>query len=249
MPQLEAKIVAQAELTERMKEQKQQSGKVVAQNVELLQQKEVQEIGLTDVEYKDNRSPFLRREFEMSGSIGSPRETNKLNCMSLVDRIEGGLAKGYSEVEACEALIRSISPGMALRSLLECTPNLPLSKIRKIIRSHYQEKSATELYKSLSTLTQGQNEDAQSCLFRALELRHLVIFTCKEADSQISYDQTLNQNLVLHLMQTGLRDESLSAKRRPFLQNTDVPDDELIGQMNIIFCKEQEREANLGRKI
>ena len=48
----------------------------------------------------------------------------------------------------------------------------------------------------------------------------------------------------------GLRDQSLRAKlRRPFLQNTDVPDDELIGQMNIIFCEEQERETKLGRKI
>ena len=120
------------------------------------------------------------------GSIGQPGETNKLTCISLVHQIEGGLAKGYSELEVCEAVIRSISPGMALRSFLECTPNLPLSQIREIIRSHYREKSATELYKSLSTLTQGPNEDAQSFVFRALELRQRVIFTRKEADSKIS---------------------------------------------------------------
>ena len=249
MPELEAETVAQAELTERIKEQKQQNGKVAAQNVKLAQQKQVRAIGLTDVEYKDDRSSFLRREFKISGSIGQPRETNKLNFISLVHQIEGGLAKGYSEAEVCEAVIRSISPGMALRSFLECTPDQPLSKIRKIIRSHYREKSATELYKSLSTLTQGPNEDAQSFLFRALELRQRVIFTCKEADSKISYDQNLIQNLFLHSMETGLRDESVRAKLRPFLQDTDVPDDELIGQMNIIFCEEQEKETKLGRKI
>ena len=153
MPEIEAETLAQVELTEWIKEQKQQSGKVAAQHVQLSQQKQVREIRLTDVEYKDDRSSFLLREFKISGSIGQPGETNKLNFISLVHQIEGGLAKGYSETEVCEALIRSISPGMALRSFLESTPNLPLSNIRKIIRSHYLEKSATELYKSLSTLT------------------------------------------------------------------------------------------------
>ena len=50
-------------------------------------------------------------------------------------------------------------------------------------------------------------------------------------------------------METGLRDESVRAKLRPFLQDTGVPDDELIGQMNIIFCEEQEKETKLGQKI
>ena len=58
MPELEAETVAQVELTERIKEQNQQSGEVAAQNVQLSQQKQVREIRLTDVEYKDDRSSF-----------------------------------------------------------------------------------------------------------------------------------------------------------------------------------------------
>ena len=151
-------------------------------------------------------------------------------------------------MEVNEAIIRSISPGLPLRSFLECTPDLPLSKLRKILRSHYREKSSTELYKALSTLTQAPNEDAQAFLFRALELRQRVIFTCKEADSKIKYDQSLIQNLFLHSIETGLRDESVRSKLRPFLQNQAIPDDELIAEMNVIFSEEQEREAKLGKK-
>ena len=148
MPELEAETVAQAELTERIKEQKQQSGKVAAQNVKLAQQKQVRAIGLTDVEYKDDRSSFLRRKFKISGSIGQPGETNKLNFISLVHQIEGGLAKGYSEAEVCEAIIRSISLGMALRSFLECTPSCPSQKFGKL-SDHIIEKSRRQSYTSL----------------------------------------------------------------------------------------------------
>ena len=196
-------------------------------------------------EFSDLR---LKREFKISGTIGVPGETNKLNFISLVHQIEGALAQGYSEVEISEAIIRSISPGLPLRSFLECTPDLPLSKLRKILRSHYREKSSTELYKALSTLTQAPHEDAQAFLFRALELRQRAIFTCKEADSKIKYDQSLIQNLFLHSVETGLRDESVRSKLRPFLQNPSIPDDELIGEMNVIFSQEQERIAKLGTR-
>ena len=166
----------------------------------------------------------------------------------MVHQIEGALAQGYREVEINEAIIRSISPGLPLRSFLECNPDLPLSKLRKILRSHYREKSSTELYKALSTLTQAPNEDAQAFLFRALELRQRAIFTCKEADSKIKYDKSLIQNLFLHSVETGLRDESVRSKLRPFLQNPSIPDEELIGEMNVIFSQEQERDAKLGKK-
>eukprot|EP00794_Sanderia_malayensis_P019811 gene19811-21751_t len=136
---------------------------------------------------------LMRRELKISGTIGQPGETNKLNFISLIHQIEGALSKGYSEIEVREAVIKSISPGMTLRSFLECTPDLPLPKLRKILRSHYREKSSTELYKNLSTLTQAPNEDAQAFLFRALELRQRVIFTSKEADSKIKYDPEMIQ--------------------------------------------------------
>ena len=239
---------AKEELERLVKEQQELREKVADLSLKVKKRPDqVREI--TDMRFNEpNNSSLLRREFKISGTIGQPGETNKLNFISLVHQIEGALAKGYSEVEVNEAIIRSISPGLPLRSFLECTPDLPLSKLRKILRSHYREKSSTELYKALSTLTQAPNEDAQAFLFRALELRQRVIFTCKEADSKIKYDQSLIQNLFLHSIETGLRDESVRSKLRPFLQNQAIPDDELIAEMNVIFSEEQEREANWGRR-
>ena len=157
-------------------------------------------------------STLLRREFKISRTIGNAGETNKLSFISLIHQIEGALSKGYTEAEVREAVTKAISPGMTLRSFLECNPDLPLSKLRKILRSHYREISSTELYKSLSTLAQASNEDSQSFLFRALELRQRVIFTSKEADSKIKYNPKMIQNLFLHSLETGLRDEAIRSK-------------------------------------
>ncbi len=241
-------LAAEEELNRLVREQQELRERVADLSLKVKKQPEqVREI--TNMKLQEsNTSSLLRREFKISGTIGQPGETNKLNFISLVHQIEGALAKGYSEVEVSEAIIRSISPGLPLRSFLECTPDLPLSKLRKILRSHYREKSSTELYKALSTLTQAPNEDAQAFLFRALELRQRVIFTCKEAESKIKYDPTLIQNLFLHSIETGLRDESIRSKLRPSLQNQSIPDEELIGEMNVIFSEEQERDAKLGKK-
>ena len=222
-------MAAKEELDRLVKEQQELREKVADLSLKVKKRPDqVREI--TNLRLKEpNNSSLLRREFKISGTIGQPGETNKLNFISLVHQIEGALAKGSSEVEVNEAIIRSISPGLPLRSFLECTPDLPLPKLRKILRSHYREKSSTELYKALSTLAQAPNEDAQAFLFRALELRQRVIFTCKEADSKIKYDQSLIQNLFLHSVETGLRDESVRSKLRPFLQNQTIPDEQLIG--------------------
>ena len=48
-------------------------------------------------------------------------------------------------------MVSSIYPGMRLRSYLEGLESLTLPRL---LRSHYQEKSATELSRQLSTLVQ-----------------------------------------------------------------------------------------------
>ena len=62
--------------------------------------------------------------------------------------------KGYKPVEVIDAVVRAINPGMRLRSYLEGLDDLTIPRLRRILRSHYQEKSATELYRQFSTLVQ-----------------------------------------------------------------------------------------------
>ena len=120
-----------------------------------------------------------------------PGDENKLSFISLVRQIESGLERGYEESEVIENGIRAISPGMPLRSYLESTPDFELSKIKAILRSHFREGNATDLYQKLASLTQLAKEDAQSFLMRALKLRQKIIFASKEADVVIKYDHKL----------------------------------------------------------
>ena len=60
-----------------------------------------------------------------------------------------------------DTVVRSINPGMRLRSYLEGLESFTLPRLRRILRSHYQEKRATELYRQLSTLVQEPQEGSQ----------------------------------------------------------------------------------------
>jgi len=42
--------------------------------------------------------------------------------------------------------LKAINPALSLRSYLEGKVGLTLAKLRRIMRSHYQERTATEVY-------------------------------------------------------------------------------------------------------
>jgi hypothetical protein len=70
------------------------------------------------------------------------------------------------------AVIKAVQPGLQLRSYLESVLDLTSPKPRKILRFHYHEKSATELFQTLANITQLPKEDPlQSFLIRALTVR------------------------------------------------------------------------------
>lgn len=184
----------------------------------------------------------LRRDLKIRGQIGTPGEENKLSFISLIRQIEAALAKGYPEGEVIEAIIRAICPGMPLRSYLESTPDLTLSILRQILRSHYRERNATDLHQQLASLTQSPGENPQTFLMKALELRQKILFASKEASATIKYDQQLVQSLFLHCLETGLRDDAVRVKMRPLLQNTEVSDEELIKEISLASSTETERK-------
>ncbi|PFX25321.1 hypothetical protein AWC38_SpisGene10089 [Stylophora pistillata] len=108
------------------------------------------------------------------------------------------------------------------------------------------EKSATELYRQLSTLVQEPQEGSQSFLIRALDTRQKILFASKEADTQLKYDPALVQGMSLHAVDTGLQDEAIRTRLRPSLQNPNVQDEDLIQQMKEIVLEETERKSKLG---
>jgi hypothetical protein len=140
---------------------------------------------------------FLRREFKISEQIGEPGQTDKLTFVSLTHQIDSGLKRQYKECEIVDAVIRAISLHSSLRSYVETLNDLPLPKQRKILRVHYREKSASELYQQLATIFQHPKETAQQFLLCALDLRNKGGFASKESDCEVHYDEPLISKILL----------------------------------------------------
>ena len=128
----------------------------------------------------------LRREFKISGQIGEPDQKDKISFSSLARQIQTGLAQGYVESEIVDGVIRSITPGMVLRSYLETHQDLTLDRLKKILRSHYGAKNTSELYRALASLCQSPKESPQAFLMNALDLRQQILFACGEGDDNTS---------------------------------------------------------------
>lgn len=184
-----------------------------------------------------------RREFKIIGSIGG--EKDKLSYVGLMRQVDCGLDKGYKEGEIIEAVIRCINPSTKLKSYLEIMKELTLQKLCHILRVHYQEKTASELYQELTSIVQGPKESPQDFLLRSLSLRERILFVSKAEEKGMKYDTSLVQSLFTHAFETGLREEAIRSKIRDILHKDAVTDEELMGSLNKIVSIEEERQNKL----
>ena len=123
-----------------------------------------------------------------------------------------------------------------------------LSKLRKILRVHNREKSASELYQQLATVFQHPKESAQQFLLRALDLRNKVGFASKEAEFEVCYDESLIQKTFMKSLETGLRDDILAANLRPILRDSTLRDKDLMRQVNELASHQEERQQIVDGK-
>ena len=191
-------------------------------------------------------SSILKREFKISGTIGEPGQTEKLSFVSLTHQIDSGIKRGYKETGIVDAVIRSIAPHSSLRSYIETLPDLNLGKLRKILRIHFREKTASELYQNLSITCQKPKEFPQQFLLRALDLSNKVLFTSQESNPQFDYGSQLIQNTYLKAFETGLPDDILATNLRPILRKNDLSDEELMRQVNELNSNQEERLTKIG---
>ena len=186
-------------------------------------------------------SKVLKRDFKIHGVIAGDNFEDGLSFVSLSRQIDAGLKAGYKENEIIDAVIRAVSPSLQLRSYLEMIQGLTLTCLRLIMKAHFKQKSGTELYQELSNLRQETSETPQDFLVRAMSLRQQIIFVSSASDSPIKYEPSLVQSLFLHVLETGLQDEAVRAKLRPFLEKTTVSDEQLLEKINQIMSAETER--------
>ena len=210
------------------------------------QEKGVEDI-LSQLAKTKSSSSLLRREFKISGQIGEPGQTEKLTFVSLMHQIDSGLKRDYQENEIVDAVIRAISPHSSLRSYVETLSDLSLAKLRRILRVHYREKTASEVYQQLATVCQqSSGETPQQFLLRALDLRNKVNFASKESDCEFNYGASLIQKTFVKSFETGLRDDILASNLRPTLRTSGLTDEELMRQVNELASQQAERSSKLA---
>ena len=82
--------------------------------------------------------------------MGEPGQQDRLTFTRFAHQIEAAREKGYRDNDIIRGVIRAIIPGSALRSYLEGRTQMTLPSLRRILRCHYQESDATDLYKQLA---------------------------------------------------------------------------------------------------
>ena len=191
-------------------------------------------------------SKVLTREFKIHGFVAGDNFKDGLSFVSLARQIESRIKACYKETEIVEAVIRAVSPSLKLRSYLEMIKDLSLSRLRQIMKAHFKQKSATELYQELSVLHQQAGESPQDFLVRALNLKQQIIFVSNATDGSIKYEPSLVQALFLHVLETGLQNEAVRAKLRPLLEVASVTDEQLMEKVNRIMAAELEHQNKMG---
>lgn len=145
---------------------------------------------------------MFRNGFKISGQIDVK---NGISFSSYRRQVEDGLTMCYKESEIIEGVIRAISPQKSLRSYLDGRPLLQLADANSLNRSYYKEKLQQNYTKTKAIWL--KKETPQDFVFRALDLRQKVLLASKEKQSGMNYDQDLVQNMTMHAILTGLKDE------------------------------------------
>ena len=202
-------------------------------------------------EVAHSKTPALaawRKEFKIVGQIGEPGQKDRLSFVSLAHQVESGVKKGFSKEEIIEAVVRSVVPGLRLRSYLEGRDNLSLPDLRRILRAHFREKDATAVFQELSTAAQQSRETPHDFVLRVLDLKQKVIFASQEAGAGVTYDPNQVQRMALRSISTGIANESIQVEMRPKLLDEKITDEELLEALTSAVERDSERMQKLKPK-
>ena len=156
---------------------------------------------------------MFRREFKIQETVGAcPKET--LNYISLLSQIGERKARGYNESEIVMAVRKAVSPGTPMRTYLDSNNNMSLDEVVAFIRTYLKEKPASELFHTLTNLSQKPDEDAQTFVLRGLELREKVIKS-SAAEGSIRFDSGVVHDVFRHSIRTSLESDQIRMRIDP----------------------------------
>lgn len=192
--------------------------------------------------------PLLhRKEFKIhGGQIGD--NTSDVSYNNISKQIDEGLKDSHSESEIIRAVLRIIKPGH-FKEMLSSKEDMTVGELKSFLQSHLGEKSSTELFQELMTAKQSEQETPQQFLYRMIGLKQRVMFTSRQADTDIRYEAQTAQNVFLHTVYQGLseRHDDVRRELRPLLTDPAVTDEALLRLVTKTTSEESERKRRLGR--
>ncbi|XP_035995650.1 uncharacterized protein LOC118563830 [Fundulus heteroclitus] len=192
--------------------------------------------------------PFLqRREFKVhGGQIGD--QSSEISYNSISKQIDEGLKDGFPETEVVRGVLRIIKPG-TFKDMLSNKDELAVPELKVFLRSHLGEKATTEMFQELMCARQAEQESPQQFLYRMIGLKQRLFFQSKQADTDISYDPKTIQGVFLNTIYQGLgaKHADLRQRLRPLVSNSQVTDEEILGQMTKMISDENEHQRRLSQ--
>jgi hypothetical protein len=154
------------------------------------------------------------KECKIRGKIGDPGEKDTLGYYGLLSEIKERELEGYKPERIVGAVINAIMPGNIFKRRLEMKRNLEgtisLDDLRKMLRTHYQERNSNTILLELQKAVQGSAESATTFCNRLIVLRDEVQSRSAEEGTMIT-PQYLRKRF-LQSFQTGLRNGNIRNK-------------------------------------
>lgn len=192
--------------------------------------------------------PYLqRREFKVhGGQIGD--QSSEVSYSSISRQIDEGVREGFADVEVARGVLTIIKPG-TFKDMLSNKDDLAVPELKGFLRSHLGKKAPTEMFQELMCARQAEQESPQQFLYRMIGLKQRLMFQPKQASTDISYDPKTIQEVFLNTVYQGLgaKHADLRQRLRHLVANSQVSDEEILGQMTKMISDENEHQRRLGQ--
>ena len=113
---------------------------------------------------------------------------------------------GYTKDEIVSSIMRIMHSGLRLKSILEMKSNLTVSTLMGYLQHHHKEKSSTDVFAHLTSITQMSNEALLDFISRCIKIREKLFLTSKTS-GEIEYDEVLISYLSLISVERGILQE------------------------------------------
>ncbi|XP_061882771.1 uncharacterized protein LOC133633945 [Entelurus aequoreus] len=197
-------------------------------------------VSLRDLSY------LHRREFKVQGGqIGD--HSSDISYTSVCRQIDEGLKENFGDLEIVRGVLRIIKPG-DFKDMLMNKEDMTVAELKGFLQSHLGEKSSTELFQELMCAKQNEHETPQQFLYRVIGLKQRILFTSRQAETEIKCSPETVQGVFLHTVYQGIGHKHNDIRRelKPLLSDSTVTDETILKHVMKITSDESERRRRLG---